>query len=674
MQLVAMRADVAADTAIAIVDPRFTRPSLAGLHEARWVLTGRTVQRPRGTSLFSGLVLALASLAGPSGCSADAPRASVSVATPGPSPDSATGECAAGTSFLGPNQTCTAVGTSDIPTGFVGAADGWGFVPVVTENSCKAATRASLGAPECVPLDDCTAPFPPSEASVVVSSATGDWTKPTVRTLDEAVATGASVIAIDRGTYAGGVALTRNVSFVGRCARDTIIAGAPGNDDHGIASADSRGRVSVSSLTLRKFVRTAAGAVHGGIITLRHVLLQDNGAGVAAGSGGHATIDESVIESTEKADPRAPSVGLEAQSGGVVEASACELRGLAVNFASQDAGSRIAIKRSVLDSQEVTASNNLFAAVLYDSSAEITESVLRGREHTISVGHPDANVGAQDRARLTVSSSVMMDLPSAQGHQVDPKDPAFWVNAGAELTLENVSVRGAERRAVYATGTAAHARLSNVLVAPLADQPRGPQGVIVLDGAQADLEHVAIVHASGAGLLVAGAGSRMAVRNSLVFGATAADGVALGMAAVDEATLLAEDVTVSKNENNGIVITAAKAELTRVLVSRNYGLDPSRGVGIGAARDAFVAVRDSEVVHNNVAGFFFIGASALVANTVVSGQDVGVLWSGVTLRNASTETPPPDTREVVLIDTDLGTNKAPSSETTDVAPVPEPAY
>jgi hypothetical protein len=69
----------------------------------------------------------------------------------------------------------------------------------------------------------------------------------------------------------------------------------------------------------------------------------------------------------------------------------------------------------------------------------------------------------------------------------------------------------------------------------------------------------------------------MTVRNSLVFGATAADGVALGMAAVDEATLLAEDVTVSKNENNGIVITAAKAELTRVLVTRNYGLEPDRG-------------------------------------------------------------------------------------------------
>ncbi len=405
------------------------------------------MQRPRRTSLFSGLVLAFASLSGPSGCSAaDAPQANVSAPRPGTSPDSATGDCAAGTAFLGPTQTCTAVGTSDIPTGFVQAADGWGFVPVVAENSCKAATRASLGAPECVALDDCTAPFPPSNATVVVSSAKGDWAQPTVRTLDEAVATGGSVIAIDRGTYAGGIALTRNVSFVGRCARDTIIAGTPGNDDHGIASADAQGKVSVSSVTLRKFVRAAGGAVHGGTITLRHVLLQDNGVGVgvgvAAGSGSHATIEESVIESTEKPDPRAPSQGLEAQSGGLVDVSACELRGLAVNFASKDAGSRTAIKRSVLDSHEVTPSNNLFAAVLYDSSAEISESVLRGREHTISVGHPDAKVGAQDRARLTVSSSVMVDLPSAKGHQVDPKDPAFWVNAGAEITLENVSVRG----------------------------------------------------------------------------------------------------------------------------------------------------------------------------------------------------------------------------------------
>jgi hypothetical protein len=404
------------------------------------------------------------------------------------------------------------------------------------------------------------------------------------------------------------------------------------------------------------------------------VRLLDNRVGVAAQRGSHASVEESVIESTEQTtDPRAPSQGLEAQGGGTVDVSTTEMRGLAVTFASQNAGSRITIKRSVLDRREVSSSGSLFAAVIYDSTADISESVIRGRQHTLSLGHPGAAVGAQDRARLTVTSSVVVDLPTRTSDPFDPKDAAFWVNAGANLVLDNVTVRAAERRAFYAMGTGAQARLSHVLVAPLASARRGPLGVFALGGAQAELDHVVILGANGAGVVVAQAGSRATLRSSLVHGTTAADGLAFGIGAVDDATLLAEDVTVTKNGSNGVVVNAAKGELTRVLVARNYADVPEKGVGIGATRDGFVAVRDSEVVENNVAAFFFVGASGLLVNSVVSNHEFGLLRSGVTSREASVEEVPP-AREVVLVDTPLSANKQAHAEATHVEPLPEPAY
>ena len=94
----------------------------------------------------------------------------------------------------------------------------------------------------------------------------------------------------------------------------------------------------------------------------------------------------------------------------------------------------------------------------------------------------------------------------------------------------------------------------------------------------------------------------------------------------------------------------------------------------GATRDGFVAVRDSEVVQNNSAGFFFIGASGLIVNSSASEHEIGFLWSGVTFRDASTETPAPGAREVLLVDTKLYANKEAHAEATHVAPLPEPAY
>jgi len=580
------------------------------------------------------------------------------------------GDCAPGTAYLGTDRTCAPVGTTSVPEGFVAAPDGWGFVPVVPAEACRGDTRASLGSNECVPIDDCAAAFPPSSATVVVSTKGGSWSQQTVGTIAEAVATGAKVIAIDSGTYAGGIAPTRSVSFVGRCTRETIIAASTGNDEHGIAAAAAGAEVSVSSVTFQKFQRTGAGAVRGGILKVARVRFLDNFVGVAAQAGSRATVEDSVIESTIRVtDPKSPTQGFESQGGGVLEASGCELRGLAVMFANQGKGSSTAIKRSVLERHEVASAGHLFVALIDDATATITESVLRGREHELSVGR----LGGADRAKLVISSSAVIDLPPAGGKLSDEKSGAFRVNPGASLALDNVTFRSAERRAVYGDGNGT-TTIANTVVAGIPGAARGPLGVYALGGAKANLDHVAILRANGVGAVVAGAGSTLSLKSSVVHGTSAADGVAFGIGAVDDAVLTTEDSTISKNADNGVVINAAKAELTRTLVWKNHGTDPSKGVGVGASGDGFVSVRDSEVVGNNVAAFFFIGASGIIANSRATEHAIGLLKSGVASRSAASIEPPPGAREVILVDTALGGNQEAESEATHVDPLPEPAY
>lgn len=580
------------------------------------------------------------------------------------------GDCAPGTAYLGTDRTCAPVGTTSVPEGFVAAPDGWGFVPVVPAEACQGDTRAALGSTECVAIDDCAATFPPSNATAVVSTKSGSWSQTTYATIAEALASGAKVIAIDSGTYAGGIAPTRSVSFVGRCTRETIIAGSTGNDEHGIAAAAAGAEVSVSSLTFTKFARTGAGAVRGGTIKLSRVRLLDNFVGVAAQAGSRATIQDSVVESTVRVtDPKTPTQGFESQGGGVLEASGCELRGLAVMFGNQGKGSSTTIKRSVLERHEVASAGHLFAALIDDATATITESVLRGREHELSVGR----LGGADRAKLVISSSAVIDLAPAGGKLSDEKSGAFRVNPGASLALDNVTFRSAQRRAVYGDGNGT-TTIANTVIAGIPGAERGPLGVYALGGAKASLDHVAILRANGVGAVVAGAGSTLTMKSSLVHGTSAADGVAFGIGAVDDAVLTAEDSTISKNADNGVVINAAKAELTRTLVWKNHGTDPTKGVGIGASGDGFISVRDSEVVGNNVAAFFFIGASGLIANSRATEHAIGLLKSGVASRSAANADSPPAAREVVLVDTPLGGNQEAESEATHVAVLPEPAY
>jgi hypothetical protein len=166
---------------------------------------------------------------------------------PGTAPDHVTlPTCGIGKMARAGSPSCVAVGPAAVPEGFEPAADGaWGFRAIVPAHTCGAAERAAIGSTDCTPIDDCSAPFPPANAKLVVAA--GGMTLPAALS----IAGDGDTIAIDEGTYAS-VVVERDVVLVGRCASKVIFQAAGTAKENGIG-VDGGHKVSVKSVTFRGF-------------------------------------------------------------------------------------------------------------------------------------------------------------------------------------------------------------------------------------------------------------------------------------------------------------------------------------------------------------------------------------------------------------------------------------
>lgn len=108
-----------------------------------------------------------------------------------------------------------------------------------------------LGARGCEPIDDCTAPFPPTGTSVLVD-ANGVDDATHARTIGDALTKVAAggVVAVEAGTYLEALSIKRDVTLVGRCTervRVESVSGATTTPGLNLASAGTK--VSISGLT-----------------------------------------------------------------------------------------------------------------------------------------------------------------------------------------------------------------------------------------------------------------------------------------------------------------------------------------------------------------------------------------------------------------------------------------
>jgi hypothetical protein len=133
--------------------------------------------------------------------------------------------CPPGTGpFLG-STSCQPVGwTSACPAVMQPDPSGWGCIEIVSRAQCSNTTTERLGETGCVPVGDCSAPFPPSNATLFVSpSSTPDATHFQTIAAALAQASAGAVIAVDAGTYADSLEATIPLTVIGRCASQVIL-------------------------------------------------------------------------------------------------------------------------------------------------------------------------------------------------------------------------------------------------------------------------------------------------------------------------------------------------------------------------------------------------------------------------------------------------------------------
>jgi hypothetical protein len=198
---------------------------------------------------------------------------------------------------------------------------------------------AILGQESCVPVDDCKAEFPPSNADIVVS--TKRKSANVVASLDEALTKvrAGGVIAIDSGTW-GSTSLKKDVTLVGRCAKDTIV----GNGKNNAIYISGSAHVSARSLTLVS--RSSPIAVQSGTFEGERLIVTEAVVGIAAsGKEAKAHVSHSLVIGLGTDQM---SLGAMAGQGGSLVLEDSEIRNVASGVLVTDTGSNGLVKNSVV--------------------------------------------------------------------------------------------------------------------------------------------------------------------------------------------------------------------------------------------------------------------------------------------------------------------------------------
>lgn len=367
------------------------------------------------------------------------------------------GPCAAGTAPL-EGAECSRVGWSGgCPLGFAPAKSGWGCEPVVATSACTGATMPKLGARACEPIDDCTAPFPPTGTSVLVD-ANGIDDATHARTIGDAltkVATGGTV-AVEAGTYLEALSIKRDVTLVGRCTdkvRVESVSGATTTPGLNLASAGTK--VSISGLTFSG--HRGGVVVTAGTLDARALRLEANRelGLVAVGSKTRVRFEGGVVRGTLPSATVGLGRGVDVEGGATVElvSAAVEQNADIGVFAE---GANIIVDGSIVRTTATGASGKEGRGV-YGKLG----SAIKVQRSSITDNHTMGIFASGARTKLTVEDSfVARTLPDGaklfgRGITVLDKAEASITNTriadnvdtglecdGATVTATDVAIEG----------------------------------------------------------------------------------------------------------------------------------------------------------------------------------------------------------------------------------------
>jgi hypothetical protein len=528
---------------------------------------------------LSVVLLACVIVGGASACGASPDSGSAANGTDAtPTEAPAIGECAAGARPVAGGASCAPVGTTKVPDGFATAKDGWGFDAVLPVTACTGATIATLGHDTCEPIDDCAAPFPPTNAKVVVrgdgSPVAGRPDVTVVKTLAEAfaVATATSTIAVDAGEFALPTTLGRSARVVGRCAERTSLRGG----DFGV-NVDSAIKVSFQSVAFVGAVKTSFLLNHSAIVELDRVYVHGAGSGPTVGNGSTLTAVRTVFEApSESPNPNAALTGIHATYNGHVKLTGVETRGYQLAVLAESKGTAVSVVKSVLhDQRELGAGLEALSQV----------SAFLGASIAIDQSHIEAAPG-----RIAMIGSGRLD---GQTDPTSPGDPPASIRA-TNSTLVHTGVR----------------------------REHG-SGIDTVDRATVELDNVTFRHDGYAGVS-ASDDAVATVRNTVIKTENSAANARIGVAITRRGKGIADSTAIVGAAMFAVLVDdASSVDLTGSLIAgtREVGIaNPT--IFMGAAQALTVSprgkatVRDCAFVVNQGTSMFLQEATADVASTV----------------------------------------------------------
>jgi hypothetical protein len=543
---------------------------------------------------------------------------------------SASDPCPAGTGpFLG-STTCQPVGwTSPCPTGLKADPSGWGCIDVSPPAPCSDATTIeALGQTACVPVGDCTAPFPPASANVFVDASfpASQLDATHYQGIFDAVqgAPPDAVIAVEAGTYVEDVDIYGPVTIVGRCAAQVIVVN-PGDDRSGMLVNGGKG-VTLSGLTLKGHY-SAVLAQMGGTVTVKDsILLANRWMGIyVLGPGSQATVQNVRIAGTVPPDSGIAAGtygwGIGVQQGGTLSVTGSAIVGnTEYGIALGGGGVTATVDGTFIAWQKESAVGMYGEGIGVAGGASLTLRQSALVANTTNAMHLQ-DKGSKAAVSESVLRGTLLDTAATNGG-------GLFVNTGGAATLASSSIAETQWDGITVAGAGSTATVtSSVVRGPLpARKGTWGYGATVASGGHLAIDGSAVVGTSLLGLNAQDASSTMTATGTLVAGTVVVPssmytgGGGMGILSQAGARVTLTGASVIGTTTAGVVSADPKTDLSASgTLIRGTLADLMQHYGFGALVEgsATLELSGSAVVATTAAGVALTGGTASVDTSVI---------------------------------------------------------
>lgn len=442
--------------------------------------------------------------------------------------------------------------------GFAPDPSGFGCRDVLPDAPCTGATRGALGRTACVPVGDCNAAFPPANATLFVAAAgPSDASHFTTIGAALAAASAGAVIAIDSGTYAENVDVTKPVSLVGKCAAEVVIDGAKTTGARGIYVDGTTG-VAVSGVTITRQTLGVSLAPNSAV-DLKHVVLDGNAdVGLALQQGSaKATVEDVVIRGTKAGGE--PGFGINLQSGSELTMSDSELVGNQSTAVRVSTSSKATITKSVIRDTTPSALEAYGRGLVVQSggTADVSTTAFIGNEETAIV---------LNACTVRLSQVVVRDTLATPNGDFGRAIDAF---DGGNFAADSCSFTS--NRDVGIIVVNASATISKSVVQATMPDGEGAfgRGITLQEAAKLVLSGTAIVGGSDAGIVAFSEGTTADISGTLVYGVALADEIGFGLIGIDGPIVHVIGSEFAKCDGVGVGFGGSRASIASSVIAHN---------------------------------------------------------------------------------------------------------